>query len=97
MVVVPCWVLCNLGLETEPRTPLLAFCSQFVTSPPHNLALLPGQGTPSRPARLTADTAPWRSLHPEGWGAGLPADALELVGSPGTCGAGESCQLTWQA
>lgn len=97
MVVVPCRDLYNLGLQSEPRTPLLAFCSQFVTSLPHNLALLPGQGTPSRPAGLTAGTNPWLSPHPEGRGAGFPADTLELVGSPGTCGAEESCQLTWQA
>lgn len=31
------------------------------------------------------------------WGKGLPAEAPELVGSPGTHGGTESSQPTWQA
>lgn len=51
MVAVPCRDLCNLGLESEPCTPLLAFCSQFVTSLLHNLALLPYPGRVLLPAQ----------------------------------------------
>lgn len=43
-MVVPCWDLCNLGLESEPRTPQASFCSEFVPS-----ASQPGAPTKWRP------------------------------------------------
>lgn len=75
MVAVPHRDLCNLGLESEPRTPLLAFCSQFVTSLLHNLALLPypGRVLLPRPAGLTADTALAGGLPQEHVGPGRAA------------------------
>lgn len=61
MVAVPCRDLCNLGLESEPRTPLLAFCSQFVTSLLHNLALLPYPGRVLLPAQQVSLQTPLSS------------------------------------
>ena len=58
MVAVPCRDLCNLGLESEPRTPLLAFCSQFVSSLLHNLALLPYPGRVLLPAQQVSLQTP---------------------------------------
>lgn len=80
MVAVPCRDLCNLGLESEPRT-LAGFLLSVRHFPLHNLALLtlPGQGTPSRPAGLTADTARAGGLPRNMWGRGeLPVDVAGL-------------------
>ena len=95
MVVVPCRDLYNLGLQSEPRTPLLAFCSQFVTSLPHNLALLPGQGTP--PAQQVSLHAPIPgSLHTLQAGEQGSLQTLSSRWAPQDHVAEESCQLTWQ-
>lgn len=89
--MVPWRDLCNLGQESEPLTPLLAFCSEFVTSLPHKPALLQSWVLPPALA-ASLQTLLTGSPHPEawaGWVTGLPGEALVLVGSPGTRGARE--------
>lgn len=74
---------------THSSAGLLLRVRHFPSTPPSTLpscGLLPAQEQALFTARLHS-----------AWGKGLPAEAPELVGSPGTHGGTESSQPTWQA
>lgn len=81
MVAVPCRDLCNLGLESEPRTPCWLSASQFVSHFPSTqpgTPTLPGQG--NLPAQQVSLQTPLElRAPPEHVGRGeLPADVAGL-------------------